>query len=239
MSTARQVVRVRSVQVGLPQEFRSSETTGPTGRPWTSAIVKRSVTGPRRVGWTGLEGDGQADLEHHGGPDKAVLAYAETHYPEWRAELPETEFPAGAFGENLTLEGLSEDTVAIGDEWSNGSVRFQVSQPRQPCWKLARRLGVPDMVARVQDSLRSGWYLRVLQEGVVEEGDELSLLARPHPAWTVAEASRVMYGVRTDPTAALELAGLPELSASWARTLRLRASGGEQDIKARVMGPDP
>lgn len=206
-------------------------------RLWTSAIVKEAVKGSVRVGRTNLDGDEQADLKHHGGPDKAVLAYAARHYPEWRRELPETDFPAGAFGENLTVEGLSETEVCVGDVWTAGTVTFQVSQPRQPCWKLARRLRVPDMVQRVQTSLWTGWYLRVVEEGEIEVGDGLSLVERPHPAWTVAEASRVMYGVRAQPEAARALAALPELSASWKRTLELRASGVVVDPDARVKGP--
>ncbi len=207
-------------------------------RPWTSAIVKETVAGPQWVGPTNIEGDRQADLQHHGGPDKAVLAYGAGHYPGWRTELPEADFPAGAFGENLTVEGLTEEDVAIGDVWTAGSATFQVSQPRQPCWKLARRLRVVDMVQRVQASLRSGWYLRVLEEGEIRAGDVLTLRARPHPSWTVAEASRVMYGVRAGPGPALELAGLPELSASWERSLRLRAAGANLDTSARTKGPE-
>lgn len=208
------------------------------GAPWTSAIVKESVTGPRWVGRINIEGDRQADLVHHGGPDKAVLAYAARHYPVWRGELPDVEFPVGAFGENLTVEGLAEEDVAIGDVWTAGTATFQVSQPRQPCWKLSRRLGVHDMVVRVQANLRSGWYLRVLEEGEIRPGDALILESRPHPSWTVAEASRVMHGVRDDRRAALELAELAEISASWRRTLLLRAAGEAVDTTARVSGPE-
>lgn len=231
-------VRIASIQVGTPRDYGSEAASDPMDRPWRSAIGKEPVTGPRWVGRTNIQGDRQADLRHHGGPDKAVLAYAARHYPVWRGELPDVDLSPGAFGENLTVEGLAEDGVAIGDVWRAGGVTFQVSQPRQPCWKLARRLRVRDMVVRVQSSLRTGWYLRVLEEGQIRPGDSLVLVGRPHPAWTVAEASRVMYGVRGDPSAALELADLPELSESWRRTLRLRASGGPVDASARVLGPD-
>ncbi len=226
--------RIRSIQVGTPRSYGSADADDPTDRPWTSAIVKSRVDGPREVGRTGMAGDRQADLKHHGGPDKAVLAYAHRHYSAWRSELPDVDFPAAAFGENLTIDGLTEDEVAIGDVWTAGTVTVQLSQPRQPCWKLARRLGVPDMVERVQTSLRSGWYFRVLEEGVIRPGDVLSLVDRPHPSWTVAEASRVMYGVRDDPGAIVELGGLAELSTSWQRTLRLRAAGGLVDTTPRT-----
>lgn len=227
--------RILSIQVGTPREYGSSE--GSPGRPWTSAIAKERVEGLRWVSRTQIAGDRQADLKHHGGVDKAVLAYSAHHYPLWREELPSVAFANGAFGENLTVDGVSEAEVAIGDVWSAGSVVFQVSQPRQPCWKLARHLGIPDMVVRVQSTLRSGWYLRVLEEGEIEPGAVMSLVARPHPAWSVAEASRVMVGVRDEPERALELAGLPELSASWKRTLLLRAGGGTVDTSARIDGP--
>ena len=230
--------RIRSIQVGTPKAHGRPGASNPMDRPWTSAIVKEPVEGRLRVGKTNIEGDRQADLRHHGGPDKAVLAYAAAHYGPWRAQLPGVELSPGAFGENLTVEGLTEWDVAIGDVWRAGTTTFQVSQPRQPCWKLARRLRVEDMVVRVQESLRSGWYLRVLEEGEIQAGDELSLVERPHPEWTVAEASRVMYGVRADPAAAVELAALDELSASWKRTLTLRASGHSADTAARVEGPD-
>jgi len=230
--------RIHSIQVGRPRHYGSAGAEGPLDRPWTSSIVKDVVMGPRWVRHTNIDGDRQADLENHGGPDKAVLAYAVRHYPAWREELPEIEFPMGAFGENLTLGGLTEEDVAIGDIWAGGTATFQVSQPRQPCWKLARRLRVRDMVVRVQSNLRSGWYLRVLEEGEIQAGDVLTLEARTHPSWTVAEASRAMYGVGEDPRAALELAGLPELSASWKRTLHLRASKTVVDTTARTEGPE-
>ena len=230
-------VHIRSIQVGTPTQFGSPGAADPMDRPWSSAIVKTAVDGPVRVGKTNIEGDRQADLKHHGGPDKAVLAYAAAHYPTWRADLPSVEFPRGAFGENLTVDGSSEWDVAIGDVWRAGAATFQVSQPRQPCWKLARRLRVEDMVLRVQESLRTGWYLRVLEEGEIQAGDALSLVRRPYPEWTVAEASRVMYGVRSDPASALELASLDALSASWKRTLTLRASGERVDTSPRVKGP--
>ena len=107
--------------------------------PWTSAIVKSPVTGSIRLGSTGLDGDEQADRSVHGGPDKAVLAYSADHYPAWRQELGIEPFEFGAFGENFTVAGLTESTVCVGDDYVIGDARVQVSQQRQPCWKLARR----------------------------------------------------------------------------------------------------
>ena len=228
--------RILSIRVGQPRERGSLAASDPMERPWTSAIAKHPVSGPRWVSRTNIEGDRQADTKHHGGPDKAVLAYAAEHYPGWRKDLPGVELEFGAFGENLTIDGASEWDVSIGDVWRAGTALFQVTQPRQPCWKLARHLRVPDMVARVQESLRSGWYLRVLEEGEIRAGDTFSLVSRQHPTWTVAEASRLMYEGGADAARLLELADLPELSASWKHTLHVRASGGIVDTSARRLG---
>jgi MOSC domain-containing protein YiiM len=153
---------------------------------WESGIFKEPVTHLVRVSAEGLEGDGQADLVNHAGPDKAVLAYSADHYPGWRDELGPPELPFGAFGENLTVSGWDEARVCVGDIVRVGVVRMQVSQQRQPCWKLARRLERADMVRRVVETGRSGWYLRVLEEGEVAAGMEMVLLERPEgavPIW--------------------------------------------------------
>jgi MOSC domain-containing protein YiiM len=120
-----------------------------------------------------LEGDGQADLSVHGGPDKAVYAYPSEHYPFWRNELPGQTLAWGAFGENLTTEGWWEDEVFVGDRFRIGTTEMVVTQPRMPCFKLALRFGREDVVARFLESGRPGFYLRVLQEGAVEAGDPM------------------------------------------------------------------
>lgn len=229
--------RVASLQVGRPRTLGRPEAEDAQERPWTSAIWKTPVSGPRAVSTHNIEGDAQADLSVHGGPDKAVLAYALAHYPYWRKELPAVDFPPGSFGENLTVEGATEVDVAVGDTWRVGSALLQVSQPRQPCWKLARHLNVRDMVVRVHESGRTGWYYRVLEEGAVEAGSEMVLLDRPHSEWTVAIATEVMLDIAAGPEAALELASVPELSESWKRILRLRADGASGDTAARTDPP--
>ncbi len=230
--------RLHSIRVGRPRTFGTAGASDPFERPWRSAILKHEVTGPRRVGRTNIDGDRQADLEHHGGVDKAVLAYGLAHYPVWQRELAPAEVPLGGFGENLLIDGLTERDVCIGDRWAVGEVVLQLSQPRQPCWKLARHLRIADIVQRVQETLRSGWYYRVEAEGVIETGAAVTLVDRPHPRWTVAEASRLMYDREAPPHRLQELAELPELSASWKRTLTFRASGAHVDTTARVEGPE-
>ena len=140
----------------------------PLGRT-TSAIDKRPVEGPVQVHALGLAGDAQADLRVHGGLDKALHCYAWHHYATWRAELQGgTLWDApGAFGENLSIDGLDEQSVCIGDRWGIGTAVTVVTQGRQPCFKLNMRFGVADMAARVQQTLRAGWYLRVEQPGEI------------------------------------------------------------------------
>ena len=130
-----------------------------------------------RVSKLNLEDDEQSDLAVHGGVDKAVYAYPSEHYRFWREELPDVDLTWGAFGENLTIEGLLENAVHIGDRLRVGSAQFVVTQPRLPCFKLSMRLGREDMVARFLRSERTGFYLAVLQEGELTKGDLIELLA--------------------------------------------------------------
>ncbi|MGB7159115.1 MAG: MOSC domain-containing protein, partial [Tepidisphaeraceae bacterium] len=208
-----------SIQVGLPQARGVEGAADPMDRPWTSGFVKEPVRGPVRVGATHLEGDGQADLWNHGGVDKAILAYSAEHYPLWREELALPDMPFGAFGENFTIAGLDERTVCVGDVWQVGEVRVEVSQPRQPCWKLARRWRRQDLPQRVLENGRSGWYFRVLDEGNVEAEQTVTLLGRPFPRWTVAKVTDVMMHRQDDREATAELSKVTALAASWRAAL--------------------
>jgi len=189
---------------------------GPQSKP--SAIAKTPVHGRLRIGPEGLEGDAQADRRNHGGPEKALHHYPLDHAPAWRAELPGApdllEAP-GAFGENLSTRAVTEAGVCVGDLWRAGTALLQVSQARQPCWKLNARFGVPDMAQRVQASGRTGWYYRVIEPGAVAAGDTLALVERPHPDWTLARLLHVFYVDRLDRAALTRIAALETLSASW------------------------
>ena len=138
-----------------------------------TSIFKAPVAGRLRVAKLGIEGDHQSDLSVHGGIDKAIYAYPSEHYAWWRKELPGAELPWGAFGENLTTEGILEDRVHIGDRFRIGAAEFIVTQPRMPCYKLALRFGRADMVKRFMRSGRSGFYLAVLREGDIGAGDAI------------------------------------------------------------------
>ncbi len=187
------------------------------GRPGgLSAIAKQATPEPVRVGPLGLEGDEQGDRRVHGGPEKAVHHYAREHYGAWRGELgplPALEAP-GAFGENLSTTGVTEATVCWGDRVRAGTALLEVSQSRQPCWKLNARFRVADMAARVQQTGRTGWYYRVLEPGTVQAGDRLTLIERPHPEWPLARVIGVLYERTLEPGLLRELARL-RLPDSW------------------------
>lgn len=224
-----------SVQVGLPQQFGHADAADPLDRPWTTGFFKAPVAGPVRLTATNLDGDGQADTVHHGGRDKAALAYSANHYQEWRRILDKPEIPFGGFGENLTILNLTEADVCIGDIWQIGdAVRAQVSQPRQPCWKLARRWKIKTLALQVQQTGRSGWYYRVLTTGTVESGMPLILEDRPHPNWSVQRANHVMHGAKDDTSLAAELSAIPQLSSSWKETLTLRVTSSDPSHSSRV-----
>jgi MOSC domain-containing protein YiiM len=216
-----------SIQVGQPTMRGHNKAADPPDRLWTSAFFKTPIAGPVFVGRTNIAGDAQADLEHHGGIDKAVLAYAASHYDLWRKEFPEQPWCYGGFGENLTSAGLTEETVCIGDVWSLGEAVFQVSQPRQPCWKLARRWRMTELTGLVIANGRTGWYLRVLREGLIDAGQQLTLIERPHANWTVSRANDVMHHRKADKSLAKELAELPELSSAWQESLCKRFNSPE------------
>jgi MOSC domain-containing protein YiiM len=210
---------------------------GPKGIP--SGIVKSPIAAPALLGANGLEGDAQGDTRVHGGPEKAVLHYAFDHYADWHAEIgdaPPLKGP-GAFGENISSTGLTESAVAVGDVFRLGSARVQVSQVRQPCWKLNARFGVADMARRVQTTGRTGWYYRVLEPGRLAPEDEMELLDRAAPDWTISRIQRVFYRDtlnRDELEAMAALDVLPENVRARARS-RLE-SGRVEDWSPRLWG---
>jgi MOSC domain-containing protein YiiM len=212
-----------SLRVGRVRTFGSADAADPLQRPWRSAIAKEAVEGPRRLTRLGLEGDEVGDPAHHGGPDQAVLGYASEHYAAWRAEGFDAD--AGSFGENLLFAGLQDDGVCIGDVYRLGGAMVQVSHPRQPCATLARRFGRNDLVTRVWEAQRGGWYFRVLEEGLVAEGDLAQLIERPNPGWTAARVLTAYHHAATDPAEARAAAAVPLLSPHWPVKLLARAEG--------------
>jgi MOSC domain-containing protein YiiM len=191
--------------------------------PWRgtqvrSAIDKRPVDGRVALGRTGFEGDEQADLRVHGGPDKAVCCYPSEHFPRWAALLERDTVPPGAFGENLTLAGLVEQDAHIGDTYTLGEAVVQVSQPRGPCFKLAARWRRTTLTREMAYDMVAGFYLRVLEPGTVAAGDTMALVDRTSDV-TVAEVLRVTYRDRHDPSALDRVVAVPELADQWRTSL--------------------
>lgn len=198
---------------------------GPLGRHRVpSGIDKKPVDGPIASTFTCLSGDAQGDSKHHGGPEKAIHHYPFDHYARWRAEYPDLAWrlaEPGAFGENISTDGLTETDVCIGDIYRLGTALVQVSQGRQPCWRLNERFDNPRMAHRVQESGRTGWYYRVLEEGHVAAGDTISLVERPAEGWTLERVLYVLYRDTLNAENLARLAELPQLAESW-RTLARR-----------------
>jgi MOSC domain-containing protein YiiM len=216
---------ILSVRTGRVREWPRPAWDANPERTWRTAYVKDEVAGPVRVTALGLEGDEQANRDVHGGPQMAVLAYADAHYALWRANPALAAMGAGAFGENLALTGPDESDVCIGDVWETGAVRFEVSQPRGPCAAISRHWNVPDLMQQATATTRIGWYLRVAREGTIARGESLRLTARPHPEWTVARVFRLRVDKQRDPAERRALAACEALSPEWRRHMTNLADG--------------
>jgi len=202
-------MKILAVSVGGPREVQWH------GRSVRTSIFKQQVSGRVRVTRLNIEGDRQSDLSVHGGPEKAVYGYPGEHYVLWRSELPDADLAWGAFGENLTTEGLLEDEVCIGDRYRIGTTELVVTQPRTPCYKLGVRFGRPEMVKHFHNSGRSGYYFAVAREGEFAAGDLIEPLERDERGLTVADVVR-LYAVDSANQSLLERASQhPALPASW------------------------
>lgn len=200
-------MKVISLNVGKPRLMVYKGATINTG------IFKKPVSGRIKLRALNLDGNQQADLSVHGGPYKAVYAYPSKHYGFWRQELPRMDLPWGAFGENLTTEGLNEDDLHVGDRFRIGTATIMVRQPRMPCYKLAAKFRRDDMIERFLVSGRSGFYFSVEEEGEVGVGDSLEPIARNHEGITIAEMNRLFLREKYNRDLlqkAIATAGLPE-----------------------------
>jgi len=216
---------VLSLNVGCERQVEWNDATVPTG------IYKSAVNGPVRLANHAVAGDHVADLRVHGGPDKAVYAFPSEHYPAWREVFPEADWSWGAFGENLTTEGLLEDTVCIGDRFRCGSAEIEARQPRMPCYKFTIRVGDKSAIDRMIKTRHTGYYFGITREGELSSGDPLELVAGPTsegtPGLSIAAFNGLIYG--KDATAealraAAEALALPE---SWRRKFMERAAKSE------------
>jgi MOSC domain-containing protein YiiM len=200
-------MQVVSVNVGLPREVAWK------GKTVTTGIFKEPVAGQVMMRTLNLDGDRQADLSVHGGPDKAVYLYPSEHYAFWSRELPEMRLPWGVFGENITTEGLREDEVHIGDRFRIGQAEVMITQPRIPCYKLGIRFGRDDIIKRFLHSGRSGFYAAVLRDGEVEAGDAIEPIGQDATGVSVAEFNRLFVTDKNNGDLlrrVLRLAAVPE-----------------------------
>lgn len=199
------------------------------GRTVSTGIFKKPVAGRVMMRTLNLDGDRQSDLSVHGGPFKAVYAYPSEHYDYWRAELPEIELPWGMFGENLTTEGLSEETTFIGDRFRIGSALVMVTQPRMPCHKLALKFQRADILKRFLMSGRTGFYFSVEREGEIEVGDALELIEQSPHALKVSDITRLYAKDRDDKETMRRALLVEALPASWREFFRERLEEKESE----------
>lgn len=202
-------MKVLSVNVGAPRDVIWK------GRTVTTSIFKEPVAGRVLIRTLNLDGDQQADLNVHGGVHKAVYAYPVEHYDYWRRELPGVDLPLGMFGENLTVEGLFEDELNIGDRFRIGSAELSVAQPRLPCYKLAVKFGRDDIIKRFLDSRRTGFYVAVQKEGEIGAGDPIDIVSRDVNDLKVADVTRLYLDARDNRDLLQQALRVEALPDSW------------------------
>ncbi len=207
-------VELTAICAGRAQGFRGEET---------SAIAKQAIAGPVQIRIEGLEVDEQADHRVHGGPEMAVHLYPSDHHAFWRDQIGDHALLSepGAFGSNLAVSGLTEAQVHIGDQFRLGSALLEISQPRQPCWKIEHRFGVKKMVAAIVSSGRCGWYFRVIEEGAAEAGDSLERVSLGATDWSVERVFAAIIAGKGTQDELFELSQLESLSPK----VRAKAAG--------------
>jgi len=233
------MAQLLSVNVGLPREI---EWKGKTVR---TAVWKEAVVGRRKVGRLNIDGDGQGDLQGHGGEHRAVLVYQIDAYRYWERQLGRKDFVFGQFGENFTVEGLSDDEVCIGDRYRIGSALFEVTQPRVTCYRVGIRMDEPRMAALLVEHHRPGFYFRVLEAGEVAAGDEIVKVSDGPERMSVAEADALLY-LSGHSRAQLERAlRIPALPAGWRSSFQALLQQGPNEGQAKgnsglsVVSPPP
>ena len=209
-------MKLLSVNVSLPKEITFKGKTVRTG------IFKEPVQGRLQVRTLNIEGDGQADLLGHGGPFRAVYVYSFDHYPYWESELGRSDFAYGQFGENLTVEGMLDQEVHVGDIFRIGTALFQVTQPRIPCYKLAIKMGVEGFYKQILSSGRLGFYFRVLEEGEIGAGDLIEREEVDPVGLTILEVNKLMYFDKDDLEGFKKSLGVEALSPGWRTTFEGR-----------------
>lgn len=224
--------------IGKVKQAGKENAKHPLERKWESGMFKNEATGEVWLSETGLVGDEVADKKNHGGPEKAIFCYPIKHYTFWQEKYERKDITMGGMGENFAVLEMDEFSVCIGDTYEVGDAVIQVSQPRQPCWKPARRFDILDLALQIQNTGRTGWYFRVLKEGYVKADSPIHLIERPYPQWSIQAANEVMHFHKDDLLMADELASCELLAESWVRRLKKRLRGQESAIDDRVFGPN-
>jgi ferredoxin-NADP reductase/MOSC domain-containing protein YiiM/ferredoxin len=233
MPRADRVGTLLSVNVGMPKNVSWQGKTVFTG------VFKDPVTGPRSVRRLNVEGDGQGDLAGHGGEERAVFVYQIDSYRHWERELGRTDFVYGQFGENLTVQGLGDDEVCIGDRYRIGTAHFEVTQPRVTCYRVGIRMNDPRIPALLVSHHRPGFYFRVLEEGEVQAGDEIVKLASGPEQMTVAEVDGLLYLPGHPRQGLLRALRIPALSPGWQASFRALAEGDAGSGNAGLIAASP
>jgi MOSC domain-containing protein YiiM len=215
-----QIGLLQSIQVGKPELHETVITKDRIERVWRTSFFREPSPQSRWLYTTYLEGNEQADKENHGAPDQVVLVYASAHYPIWQAELARSEMGPGGFGENFTVDGLTEETACIGDIYQIGEAQIQVTGPRYPCSKIEKRWNVSGLTDRVAETGRTGWYCGVVREGRIEPGSPLTLVERPYPKWTIALINDFAHSRNDDLETANALLACPILDEFWQKLIR-------------------
>jgi len=214
-------MKIISINVGRPQLVIWN------GEPVSTGIFKEPLAGRVMLRTLNLDGDRQADLTVHGGPEKAVYAYPAEHYDFWKRELPDMELPWGMFGENFTTEGMSETEINVGDKFRVGSAELMATQPRMPCYKLGIRFGRTDIIKRFLMSERSGIYFSVLKEGEVGAGDEFELLEKNASGVRVVDVTRLYSSDKKNVDLLRQAIASDALPSSWREYFQKRLEGLE------------
>ena len=203
-------MKLESINVGKPKEV----TWG--GKTFKTSILKNSVTGPVNVNFTNVEGDQQSDTSLHGGPTRAINVYASEYYDFWKKEMGVSELPWGFFGENLSISGgMFESEIQVGDRFAIGTVELEALQPRSPCYKLGMRMGSDDWILRFRDSRKTGFYMGVVKEGIITQGDTVQHIHKATDSISI-DTINELYFFDRDNKALLEKAiQVDRLTASW------------------------
>ena len=212
---------INSIQAGKIVTHPGDGSHKTLSREFTTGFYKTRISGLVKITQAGIVGDQQHDLKNHGGPDKAILVYSQDHFPYWKETL-NLDVQAGGFGENFTVMNFDETMVCLGDTWRIGNVMTQVTQPRQPCWKLARRWNRLELPKKVIKTGKSGWYLRVTKAGEVNAPHSITLIDRPHEKWTISRLNQLYYAKEKNYAELEELIEINSLADAWRDDLKKR-----------------